>query len=181
MTRTMRGQTPSGAPRRNVELKAVDPDPDRSLAVCRAIGAADHDVIRQRDTYFDVRRGALKLREETPGRPHLIHYERAAEPRARQSSYRIVAVADPDGLREALAAAFGVRCVVEKQRHLFVWRDVRIHLDDVDGLGRFIELEAVAPADSDLTAEHELVAELRRAFGLADEHLRGQGYAEAQV
>ena len=55
------------APRRNVELKATDPDPDRSLAVCLALGADDRGVLVQRDTYFRVPDGRLKLREETPG------------------------------------------------------------------------------------------------------------------
>ena len=55
------------APRRNVELKATDPDPAWSLAACRALGADDHGLIVQRDTYFSVPHGGLKLREETPG------------------------------------------------------------------------------------------------------------------
>ena len=54
------------APRRNVELKALDPDPARSLAVCRELGAEDRGVLRQRDTYFRARSGRLKLREEEP-------------------------------------------------------------------------------------------------------------------
>lgn len=141
----------------------------------------DHGVIRQRDTYFDVRHGALKLREETPGRPHLIQYHRANQPRARQSAYRIVGVDDPEGLRESLAAALGVLGVIQKRRHLFLWRQVRIHLDDVSGLGRFIEFEAVAPAQSDLTREHELIAELRSGFGVGDERLHARGYADALI
>lgn len=59
-------------PRRNIELKATDPDPFASLDVCRRLGAEDRGTIEQRDTYFEVARGGLKLREEQPGRPHLI-------------------------------------------------------------------------------------------------------------
>ena len=55
------------APRRNVELKATDPDPARSLAIVRELGAEDRGVLHQRDTYFRVPEGRLKLREETPG------------------------------------------------------------------------------------------------------------------
>lgn len=54
------------APRRNIELKASDPDPARSLAVCRALGAEGRGRIAQRDAYFEVARGGLKLREEQP-------------------------------------------------------------------------------------------------------------------
>lgn len=92
----------SGSARRNVELKARDPDPARSLEVCRSLGAVDHGVISQRDTYFHVPNGGLKLREETPGRPHLVQFQRANEPQERQSSYRIVPVEDGATLRAAL-------------------------------------------------------------------------------
>jgi adenylate cyclase, class 2 len=162
---------------RNVELKAEDPDPGRSLDVCRALGAADHGVIQQRDTYFTVGHGGLKLREESPGRPHLIQFERADWPEQRRSTYRIVEVEDGNMLRAALEAALGVRGVVEKRRHLFLWQQVRIHLDEVRDLGCFIELEAVAPAESDLSREHQLVAELREAFAISDDHLCATGYA----
>jgi adenylate cyclase class IV len=162
---------------RNVELKAVDPDPERSLRVCRDLGAVDHGVIRQRDTYFVLDGGGLKLRQESPGRPHLIQFERADRPEQRQSSYRIVEVADADAVGAALAAALGIRGVVDKRRHLFLWRSVRIHLDQVEDLGRFIELEAVAPSDSDLSSEHRLIAELRDEFQIAEEHLCATGYA----
>lgn len=163
--------------RRNVELKAADPDPRRSLRICRDLGAADHGVIAQCDTYFKIGRGGLKLREESPGRPHLIQWERADQAEQRQSSYRIVEVEDGNAMRAALEAALGIRGVVEKRRHLFLWRQVRIHLDEVEGLGCFIELEAVAPPESDLSEEHRLVKELRDAFAITDDRVCATGYA----
>lgn len=165
-------------PRRNIECKAHDAEPDRSLQVCGALGAENHGEIWQRDTYFEVASGGLKLREERPGRPHLIQFERADEPQQRESRYRIIEVDDGPMLGAALAAAIGVRVVVTKRRRLFLWRDVRIHLDNVEGLGTFIELEAVAPPDSDLTHEHQLIAELRDALAITDERLVAIGYAE---
>jgi adenylate cyclase, class 2 len=164
-------------PRRNIELKATDLDPSASLEVCRALGAEDCGTIAQRDTYFEVARGGLKLREEQPGRPHLIQFERASEPQQRESRYRIIEVSDGTALCAALAAAIGIRGVVVKHRHLLLWQSVRIHLDAVEQLGTFIELEAVAPPDSDLTHEHRLVAELRDALGITDERLVALGYA----
>ena len=164
--------------RRNVELKATDSEPERSLAICRTLDAEDRGVIEQRDTHFVVAHGGLKLREESPGRPHLIQFERADEPQERLSSYRVVEVEDGATCRAALSAALGVRCVVVKRRRLFLWQTVRIHLDSVDGLGSFIELEAVASPESDLTREHALVVELREALGIADERLCASGYAE---
>ena len=154
------------APRRNVELKASDPDPERSLAICLELGAEDRGVLVQRDTYFRVPEGRLKLREETPGTAVLIQYDRPDAAQARESRYRLVGISDPDGLKQALDAALGTLVVVDKERHLLLWEGVRIHLDRVTGLGSFLELEGVAPPDSDLQAERERVARLSQALGL---------------
>lgn len=164
-------------PCRNVELKAIDRAPENSREVCTRLGAANRGTLLQRDTYFNVLSGGLKLRQESPGAPHLIQFEREDLPEARPSNYRIVEVADGDTCLAALSAALGVGVVVEKKRQLFLWRGVRIHLDEVVGLGRFIELEAVAPPESDLEREHALVAELRSAFAITDDRLRPHGYA----
>lgn len=162
---------------RNVELKATDPDPDRSLAVCRRLGARDEGDLWQRDTYFAVAHGGLKLREQKPGVPHLIQFARADRPEQRESRYRIADVADGAATRAVLEAVLGVTCVVVKRRRLFLWNDVRIHLDRVEGLGAFVELEAVAPPESDLTIEHEHVAFLREALSIGDERLVPHGYS----
>jgi homotetrameric cytidine deaminase len=156
------------APRRNVELKAHDPDPTRSLAVARELGAEDRGVLRQRDTYFRARSGRLKLREEDPGGATLIQYDRPDAAEARESRYRLTRVADAEELRASLDAALGTLVVVDKERHLLLWEGVRIHLDTVHGLGSFVELEGVAAAGSDLAPEHEKVARLRAALQIGD-------------
>src|SRR3954465_13601336 len=92
------------APRRNVELKAIDRDPDATLARALAAGARDQGVLVQRDTYFGAPRGRLKLREEQPGDSHLIAYDRADAAAARTSAYRTGPVAGPAQLRAALRA-----------------------------------------------------------------------------
>lgn len=165
------------APRRNVELKARDDDPARSLAICLELGAENHGELWQRDTYFAVPRGGLKLREQRPGTPHLIQFQRADQAQERESRYRIVEVGDAGTLAAALGAALGVRGAVEKHRRLLLWHDVRIHLDTVERLGTFVELEAVAPPQSDLTTEHARVATLREALAIGDDRLVPIGYA----
>jgi homotetrameric cytidine deaminase len=156
------------AARRNVELKALDPDPARSLAVCRELGAEDRGVLRQRDTYFRTRRGRLKLRVQEPGGATLIQYDRPDAAQARESRYRLSPVQDPEELRASLDAALGTLVVVDKQRHLLLWDGVRIHLDTVDGLGSFVELEGVAAPESDLAGEQEKVAHLQAALGIEE-------------
>ena len=134
-------------PRRNVELKARDADPAATLSRALALGAGDEGVLRQRDTYFARTRGRLKLREED-GRAQLIAYQRPDSTAARTSVYRLVEVLDPDELRAALDALLGTLVVVNKRRHLLLYENVRLHLDDVEGLGRFVELEGVAASRS---------------------------------
>ena len=162
---------------RNIELKARDPDPARSLQSSLALGAEDHGWLQQLDTYFNVPRGRLKLREQDDT-AELIHYERSDDPVERESNYRILPVEDPEALKEVLAAALGVLVAVEKSRRLLLWRNVRIHLDQVPGLGSFIELEAVAQPDSDLTGEYQNVAELRQALDITDGRILGVGYSD---
>jgi adenylate cyclase, class 2 len=164
---------------RNLELKAHDPDPPRTLAAARALGAEDHGMLHQRDTYFHAATGRLKLREAPPAPAELIAYARADLTGPKVSHYRLVPVPDPAALTAALTDALGVRAVVEKARRLLLWRGVRIHLDDVAGLGRFVEFEAVAQAAGGLEAEAAKVAELREALGLGDDRLLvARGYAE---
>jgi len=166
-------------PSRNVELKAHDPDPARTLERALAAGAEDRGLLRQRDTYFAVAHGRLKLREEEPGGATLIAYERPDAATERVSSYRLVPVADADGLRAALSVAIGVTAVVVKRRRVLLWEAVRIHLDEVRGLGSFLELEAVAQPGSDLVRERAQVARLREALDIRDDALREGSYADA--
>jgi homotetrameric cytidine deaminase len=166
------------SPRRNVELKATDPDPERSLAVCLELGASDEGTLVQRDTYFRVPEGRLKLREEAPGGAVLIQYFRADRPEARESRYRVVPVDEAEATRHALADALGTLAVVDKERHLFLWEGVRIHLDTVHGLGSFVELEGVAPEDSDLSGEHDRVAQLSEALGIDEARILSDSYSD---
>jgi homotetrameric cytidine deaminase len=167
---------------RNVELKARDPDPARSLERALALGADDRGEIRQRDTYFVAARGRLKLREqEAGGSPlwdELIEYSRADSAEPGTSDYLRVPVADAAPLREALDAAYGTLVTVTKRRRLLLWENVRIHLDEVEGLGSYLELEGVADADSDLSAEHDKVERLRRELGIEDHDLVASSYSD---
>ena len=161
----------------NLELKARDPDPAASLAAALALGARDEGVLRQCDTYFAAPRCRLKLREQEPGGAQLIAYDRADVGAARESRYRLVEVPDPEALRAALDAALGTTDVVRKRRHLLLSDNVRIHLDDVDGLGAFVELEAVVPDGGATADEATRVRALRDALGLGDDRLEPRGYA----
>jgi homotetrameric cytidine deaminase len=163
----------------NVELKARDPDPDATAARCLALGAEDRGVFVQRDTYFAARHGRLKLRQSSEAGDELIAYRRPDGTEPGESSYVRAAAADSETLREALDTALGTVVVVAKRRRLFVRDKVRIHLDEVDGLGAFLELEAIVASDgSDLARAREKVARLRDELAIGDDLLVAEGYSD---
>ncbi len=163
----------------NVEIKARDPDPEATAARCLALGASDEGVLEQRDTYFAGRRGRLKLREQDGSAAELIAYRRPDATEPVQSAFIRAASADAATLREALDAALGTTVVVVKRRRLFVWENVRIHLDDVAGLGTFVELEAlVGPGLNDREEAAAKVARLRSELAISADALVAVGYSD---
>jgi adenylate cyclase, class 2 len=159
-------------------LKARDADPERSLFACRALDAEAKGTLSQRDTYFRAARGRLKLREEDGSEPHLIAYERADRAEQRQSLYRVVPVIEVDRLKASLADALGVEVVVSKERKLFIWERVRIHLDVVEGLGHFVEFEAIVDDEVEIPSCEARIAALMQAFELEDADLVASSYSD---
>lgn len=146
-------------PRRNLELKARCGDLAAIRSVVRQLCGGQGDVELQTDTYFQVPNGRLKLREIDGRPPVLIWYQRPNQSQTRASDYYLVEVAEPVALKTALTGALGLRGVVTKRREIFLWHNVRIHLDDVDGLGKFIEFEAVLnPANDEAVSRQRLEA-----------------------
>ena len=98
------------------------------------------------------------------GGAELIAYERANDPAFRGSDYYVIQVSHPTEMKAALAKKLGVRGEVRKRRELFLWHNVRIHLDDVAGLGTFIEFEAVISAADDEAVSLERLTKLKDAL-----------------
>lgn len=158
----------AGALRRNIELKAKCSDLAAARDAALNLGAEAAGVLEQTDTYFRANDGRLKLRETTGKPAELIWYLRADHADARGSDYRLVPVPDPQNLKAALSAALGVRGIVKKRRELLMWHNVRIHLDNVENLGTFLELEAVLTDPSDETTSRQRIETLTRALRIAD-------------
>lgn len=129
--------------RRNVELKVKYSDLERAARIVDSLGAEFEGMLEQTDTYFRAVGGRLKLRETQGGPAQLIWYERSDRAEIRPSDYILTHVADPAALKETLRRSNGVLTEVRKSRELYIWENVRIHLDRVEGVGRFIEFEAV--------------------------------------
>lgn len=165
------------AVRANLELKARCADLALARERAREIATAWLGVDEQVDTYFTTRAGRLKLRESSLSGAQLIPYFRADEPSARRSDYQVIPVEDGAGLARMLGAMLGVHRVVRKQREIGLYRNVRIHLDRVVGLGNFLELEAVWDgAEAGRAEEQRKLAFLRERLGMRDEDLVAGGY-----
>ncbi len=152
---------------RNIEIKARIESVESLLPRARALADGDAVLIDQDDTFFTVPHGRLKLRQFADGRGELIHYQRADSADTKASDYVIVPTADPAALRTALQRGCGLLGRVRKQRWLLLAGATRIHLDRVEGLGDFMELEVVL-REGQPDAEGEAIAEaLMVAVGLA--------------
>jgi len=149
---------------RNVEIKARVKNPDRLFELSCELTQSSGQVIEQRDTFFVVPEGRLKRRDFGNGRGELIRYLRPDAKGPKTSDYGIFPTDDPQGLGEVLAGALHLLGVVQKKRTLFLAGRTRIHLDEVQDLGCFMELEVVLK-DGDNLIEGE--SEARRLM----EHL----------
>ena len=162
---------------RNLEAKFRLDDSRKARDRAIVIGYRQRSVLRQRDTFFGCASGKLKLREED-GRAMLIHYGRRTAEGLQLSTYEIVEVVDPENTRAILAAALGVIAEVRKERTLLVRANVRLHLDRVEKLGEFGEIEAVIPEGSDPGWSQAAVDELLAELQIGRETLIGVSYFE---
>ena len=142
---------------RNIEIKARVDDLTSLERRVAPLADAGPTAIHQDDTFFHCPSGRLKLRVFDDGQGELIAYARDDAAGPKLSDYVRSATADPASLRDALARALGVRGRVVKQRTLYLIGPTRVHLDRVDGLGDFVELEVVL-ADHQTAADGQDVA-----------------------
>jgi predicted adenylyl cyclase CyaB len=142
----------------NIEIKARLRNFPDLQARAAALSDTPLQLIPQEDTFFNVPKGRLKLRQLAPDRAQLVWYERPDQDGPKRSNYHIFETRDPQGLKTTLTLALGVRGVVRKTRYLYLAGQTRIHLDDVEGLGQFMELEVVL-RDGQSDAEGQAIAQ----------------------
>jgi len=125
----------------NVEIKARCNNPENIRQYLLTNQAEFKGVDEQSDTYFNVSHGRLKLREGNIEN-NLIYYERSNQPGPKNSQFNLVKLEDANGLKEVLAKSIGVKVVVRKKREIYYISNVKFHIDQVNGLGSFVEIEA---------------------------------------
>lgn len=127
----------------NIEIKARVRDFDEIRQRAEELCDTPLRIIHQEDIFFNTERGRLKLRVLAADRAQLIYYMRSDQEGPKRSDYHIFETSDPENLKHVLELAYGVRGVVKKTRYLYIVGQTRVHLDEVDGLGQFMELEVV--------------------------------------
>ncbi len=138
----------SGVPAaRNIEIKAHVLDTGRLSATVRAMSDTVVEVLKQEDVFFAVATGRLKLRIMGDGRGELIHYDRPDISGPKVSRYLIAPTTAPEVLLTILSRVLPIVGTVRKQRLLYRVGQTRIHLDQVENLGDFVELEVVLRPD----------------------------------
>jgi adenylate cyclase class IV len=162
---------------RNVEIKARLNDPVQFRRIVEKLGDRQ-ETLQQEDTFFASPRGRLKLRCVANEAAELIYYERPDDTGPRQSCYWISKTPDPDGLLLTLGNALGIVGVVRKTRELFLVGQTRIHLDNVEGLGMFAELEVVLQAGQTAEEGASIATDLMQKLGINKSDLIAGAYID---
>lgn len=162
----------------NIEIKARVTNLEGLRERAEALSATPAQVLMQEDTFFNTPAGRLKLRVQAPNDGQLVYYQREDTPGPKPSAYRIACTSDPDSLKAVLSGSLGVRGVMRKRRTVYMVGNTRVHLDEVEGLGAFMELEVVlSPGQS--AAEGERVAlELMGKLGIDEADLVTRAYMD---
>lgn len=162
----------------NVEFKARCNDADKVRKILKKYNADFKGEDHQIDTYFESKNGRLKLREGSIEN-NLIHYERDDQKGPKQSKVTLLTTQPKSALKEILTKAIGIKVVVDKKREIYFINNVKFHIDQVEGLGNFVEVEAI---DIDGTLGNKKLAEqcnkYLKEFGIAEDQLISNSYSD---
>ncbi|MGD8440660.1 MAG: class IV adenylate cyclase [Holophagae bacterium] len=163
---------------RNVEIKARLRDRETVEKIVRSLADHGPELIVQEDVFFFCENGRLKLRSFVDGRGELIFYRRRDAAGPASSDFVKVATDHPVALRELLAAALGISGTVRKRRTLYLIGQTRVHLDEVEGLGDWIELEVVLRADQSPDEGARIADALMSDLRLRESDLVAEAYVD---
>jgi len=163
----------------NIEIKAKCFHPEKVEAFLVSANAVFKGTDLQKDTYFNVPDGRLKLRQGNIEN-NLIYYKRNNQKGPKQSDFQLVPVHRATEMEILLTEALGVKVIVEKKRKIFFLGNIKIHIDEVPQLGSFVEIEAGNLSNPSLTIEqlHTQCADLMRHFEIKEEDLIENSYSD---
>jgi predicted adenylyl cyclase CyaB len=164
---------------RNIEIKARAQHFDQLRERAAQLSPEAPLIFRQQDFFYDVPRGRLKLRQFDDGTPaELIFYQRDDRDGPKASYYTRSPVTNPEAMHSLLATALTTRGIVTKERHVYIAGRTRIHLDRVDGLGDFVELEVLLGPDDDEEGGHAEAHAMFARLGVPEADLVAVAYVD---
>jgi len=161
----------------NVEIKARITDYDKVKRLIENVCNNPIETTEQIDTFFNCTSGRLKLREAETNSA-LIYYDRKDSQEPTFSDIAISFIENPDTLKTVLANSNGIRGIVKKERILYKYEQTRIHLDDVEGLGKFIELEVVLDNNQSMQDGEKIAFALMDKFNIQKSDLIDVAYID---
>jgi predicted adenylyl cyclase CyaB len=162
----------------NIEIKARANDFGEIRSRAKKLSDTSVEIIPQEDVFFNVPQGRLKLRTLAPDHGQLIYYTRPDQEGPKRSDYQIAETANPESLKHVLEIAYGIRGVVKKTRYLYLVGQTRVHLDDVEGLGQFMELEVVMQEGQSDAEGREIAEDLMASLGVESSDLLEGAYID---
>jgi predicted adenylyl cyclase CyaB len=162
----------------NIEIKATLKDRSKALAIATRLADSGPEIIHQEDVFLRCEGARLKLRIFDSTRGELIRYHRENRAEVRRSHYTLARTSDPEALRGILAETLGVVGVVKKTRTFFIAGQTRIHIDQVEGLGDFLEFEVVLRERQEDEDGKQIAKDLLAKFGISSEDLLAKAYID---
>ena len=162
----------------NIEIKAIAKNVAKQQKIAESLSGKPPQILKQEDFYFNIPKGRLKLRVLSIKKGQLIYYERPDEPGPKLSNYQIYETNTPNKLIEVLDSSYGIRNIVRKTRHLYIYKRTRIHVDIVDNLGEFIELEVIMGRNDNHSNGKEETLSLIKMLDIEEEDLINCSYID---
>ncbi|KAK7477186.1 hypothetical protein BaRGS_00031571 [Batillaria attramentaria] len=162
----------------NVEIKARVTDIANLRKRAAQLSGTDGQTLEQEDTFFNCHNGRLKLRVEKGNPSELIFYSRPDQQGPKVSDFSKAGIDQPENLKVVLSQALGVRGMVKKTRYLYMVGQTRVHVDQVDGLGDFMELEVNLKEGQSAEEGQVIARDLMQKLGVKDEDLLTCAYMD---
>lgn len=163
---------------RNLELKVKCNDHTAALSAVKILNANYEGILKQQDVYFDLTPGRLKLRSINNAQHQLIYYKRSNRASAKFSNYYIAEITHPKRVERLLKEIYGIKVIVSKTRKLYLWENVRIHIDSVITLGKFIEFEIVCNTKKEEKESHAKMKFLKKIFNISESNILRSSYSD---
>jgi predicted adenylyl cyclase CyaB len=162
----------------NIEIKARVIDLGTIRALVEPLADRPVEVLDQEDIFFAAQSGRLKLRILDKSQAELIYYHREDAAGPKPSHYLIAPTTDPEALKAILTSVLQVVGVVRKRRWLYLVGQTRVHLDEVEGLGEFVELEVVLRPDQPEAEGIIIAKDLMARLGITEQQLVEAAYID---